>query len=467
MAAKTHVALVVDPDLQFIQTIRDDPRAALSPPLIATSGREAQLLLAESSNLIAGVFINSKVITPEGGPDAVSVIRFSKQRRANTPIYVIYDEPLETPLSVFHELGVKDALKKPLSYSKMLQLVSPDIHFDATAVLSKAASNTDVLDAETVAEDSDFIAIRAADFVSGSKVFFDVYIRLDSGKYVKLIQTGDAFTPDRLNNYLKKGVQNFYLRKEQQEHYLAYCNGISKALLKSESVATTTKISQVFNSGEETLKFLKDKGLSEQRLQYVSSFVSSVKTLIDSTDLGKNSAFQKFMDDIANYEHGVSTSMVAALIADQLAIESESAVQIVGMSAMMHDIGLSQLPPELHDEDESKMSDEQKELYYGHPDRGAELLRQVRGVNASVLQAVRQHHERRNKKGFSLLSGQTKQINRVAEIVGISDDFVKLMARQKVDASFDPLQEMVANYFDGFTSVVVDAFRKVFISTKS
>ena len=477
---KLRSALIVDPDFRFLKSLSDDPKAAATPPFTARTGKEAQLILAETSNQIAGVFINPTVITPEGGPDAVSVIRFSKQRRSSIPVYLIYDEKLTISIDLIHDLGVRESIQKPITFSAMMQLVSPDIVFDKASALSQGASK-DLIGAETVAEDADFISIRAGDFVSGSKVFFDVYIRLGSGRYVKLIQTGDAFTPERLNGYIEKGVQNFYLRKEQQHQYLTYCNEISKATLKSDKISNSIKLSQVFNSGEETMKFLKGQGLSENRMQYASSFVSSVHQLIDGLDLMKNPTFNTFANDVASYEHSVSTSMISALIAGQLDIQSESVIQIVGIASLMHDIGLYQLPRELHDEDESKMTDAQKDLFYTHPTLGAEVLKKMHGINPTVIQAVQYHHERRNKKGFSS-SNKVKQINRVAEIIGISDDFAKLISKQKrqqekVDADkkegkvtpdselpIDPLIEMQTTSFDGFSSAVVDAFRTVFMS---
>ena len=475
---KTRSALIVDPDFRFLKSLKEDPRAPEAPPFTARTGKEAQLILADPANLIAGVFINPAVITPEGGPDAVSAIRFSKQRRSSVPVYLICDEKQTHALDLVR-LGIRETIQKPITLAAIMQMISPEIMFDKASALSKGA-NQDQLGAEISGEDAEFIPIRAADFVSGSKVFFDVYIRLGSGRYVKLIQTGDAFTPERLDGYIEKGVQNFYLRKDQQHAYLTYCNEISKAALKSKNIANSVKLSQVFNSGEETMKFLKGQGLSENRMQYASSFVSNVHNLVESMDLMSDPSFSSFANDVASYEHSVSTSMIASLIADEMEIQSDSVVQIVGISSLMHDIGLFSLPQELHDEDESKMSDAQRELFQTHPALGADILRKMHGINPSVIQAVLHHHERRNKKGFST-QGKVKQVNRVAEIVGISDDFAKLISKRKKqeekfeedkkagiqtpesELPIDPLIEMQQSSFDGFSSAVVDAFRAVFM----
>jgi hypothetical protein len=53
--------LIVDSDVPFLDTIRNDPRAARHPPVIATTAREAQLQLANPKLGLAGVFVSLKL----------------------------------------------------------------------------------------------------------------------------------------------------------------------------------------------------------------------------------------------------------------------------------------------------------------------------------------------------------------------------------------------------------------------
>jgi putative nucleotidyltransferase with HDIG domain len=467
---KSRAALIVDPDYKFLQGLRAEEGAKIYPLITAQTGKEAQQVLANAEQPLFAVFVNQDVITPEGGPNAMSVMRFAKQHRPMMPIYLIFDGKLGLTPDELTALNVRESFAKPITYAKVLEVIKPEaVVFDPRAALAaQGAKKDEALDSELTADDSEFVAIRAADFVSGSQVLFDLYVRLGSGRYIKLLHAGDAFTPDRLKKYLEKGIENFYLRKEAQRQYLAYTNKIAGAIVKHAKMDEKIKVSQTMNAGQETMNFLRGQGVSESNLQYASGFVGNVQTLVSQLDTSKSNAFKAFVDNLAAYDHGVSTAMIAGMIAKVLKIESGPAVQIVGLAALLHDIGLYSLPPEVHGEDTSKMTADQVKIYHTHPTVGAEMLQKISGMSPSVIQAVAQHHERRNKLGFPPRSG-IKMMNRVSEIVGISSDMARLIVRSKEEkekspaaAVLDPLQEMTGVNFAGFSSPIVEAFRIVF-----
>ena len=56
---KPAAALIADSDLTFLTSLSSDPKAAGLPPVLAKTGKEAQILLADSEKVFAGVFINT------------------------------------------------------------------------------------------------------------------------------------------------------------------------------------------------------------------------------------------------------------------------------------------------------------------------------------------------------------------------------------------------------------------------
>lgn len=454
--------LIVDPDISFLGSLQSDPKASHIPPLVARTGKDAQLIIADKNKAFGAIFVNLCVTTPGDGPGGISVIRFAHQHRPATPIFVIYDgSPTLTPEELKH-LAIHRAMAKPITYTEMIEIIGPQIFFfNPDMMLEGTKRSTDTVDTEMHEEDSTFLAIRAADFLAGSKSFFDVYVRLAMGKYIKILQAGDHFSAERVSNYIKKGVTHFYLRKEAQQNYLTYCDQITTRLLQTQKAPIHIKMTQTLNHGQETLSFLKHQGLSDSHLQYASSFMRNVQVLIRQLDLTQVDTLQSFWSDLTSYEHGISTAMIASLLAKQFGIHTDRPVQIVGISSMLHDIGLQSMSVELHDEDESKMTSKQKELYYTHPLVGASILKNIRTIDPAVVQAVIQHHERRSKKGFPAKIG-AGAINRIAEIVGISDEFVRLIKTLNQNKNINPLDEAEKKIFDGFSQPVVEAFKKIF-----
>jgi HD-GYP domain-containing protein (c-di-GMP phosphodiesterase class II) len=152
--------------------------------------------------------------------------------------------------------------------------------------------------------------------------------------------------------------------------------------------------------------------------------------------------------------------MVASLLATHLNFDRDRATSIVGLSAMLHDVGMIHIAKELHNVDPADLTCEDLDIYEAHPTIGQEMLKQIHGIEPVVIQAVGQHHERRSGKGFpnKLRSGS---INVVAEIIGISEEFIKLLIRAQKDPSIHVMKKMERR-LDGFSHSTATSFRFFF-----
>ncbi|MEW6055239.1 MAG: HD domain-containing phosphohydrolase [Bdellovibrionota bacterium] len=457
---KAYRPLVIDPDSEFLESLRRDPYATLTPPAFAQTGRDAQIKLCDRSEWYSGIFVNPKVSYPGG----LSVIRCAHQHRIGTPLYLISDSE-EIPFSEqsLKRLAIQRLLKKPLKYSEMVALVAPVIQaLDVPGLISQAKRSEDPINQEFSANDVDFAAILAANFFSGRQSFFDLYLRLRSGKYIKILQAGDSFSGERLVNYLKKGVTHFYLRKEMQASYLNYCDHLSSALTDSTKIPATLKTSQTLNLGQEVLNFLRRNDLDDEALRHATRFVSNLQKIVKGLHYDHIPILREFTRNLHLYEHGVATALVSSLLLRPLGLESERMQRTVGIASLFHDIGLLKTAPQLEDLDPSRMSLADLHLFHDHPRAAAHLLSNLPQIDHITLQAIEQHHERRDGSGFP---GKvlTTHISRVAEIIGIADEFVHLISKSIETPSIDPFVEMQTKVFDGFSFPVIEAFQKTFL----
>ena len=110
------------------------------------------------------------------------------------------------------------------------------------------------------------------------------------------------------------------------------------------------------------------------------------------------------------------------------------------------------------------MTPEELSLYRTHGEKGADELRKIKGFDPAALQAIAQHHIRKSSSGG--IGGA--QVSRVAEIVGICDEFDKILRRMKGSPMSDLEKtkviqaEMEQKVFPGFGRQVVYAFRSAF-----
>jgi hypothetical protein len=214
--------LIIDPDREFLEELKNDPEASANPPLVARSRLEAQRLLMYARHSFAGIFINPNITIGAG----LGVIKTALREHAGTPIFLLSDGR-EHPLSSvdLERVAIQDVVLKPVNYGRLIELVTPlAVGFDTSEAMAIARYNEELLGEEIDYRDAHFFPIRALNFIAGRKSFFDIYLRVSNGRYVKLIDAGDSFTPGRLMNYLKEGISHLYLKREDQYSYLAYCD---------------------------------------------------------------------------------------------------------------------------------------------------------------------------------------------------------------------------------------------------
>lgn len=97
--------------------------------------------------------------------------------------------------------------------------------------------------------------------------------------------------------------------------------------------------------------------------------------------------------------HSVRVSENARAIANKLGFRRPT-VHNIETAALLHDIGkIGQDYSEILRQ-KGDLTDEQRQLIKEHPDRGADIVRPVRSLDPSVVEAIRHHHERYDGDGY-------------------------------------------------------------------
>ncbi len=446
--------LVVDQDPQFLKDLIAKAGSGVRVDT-AVERKEAQLHIADKTKFYSALCFNTRVCDP----DAVPLVRFAKVHRPATPVCLLLDEGQSPPPSEAQDkLHIHRVFNKPIDGTQLVNAIFPYTYFELNKVMELAAKDTTGADGNMEEADSGMHAISARDFLCGSKSFFDVFVKMAPGKYLKILRAGDEFDAERVKTYLQKNVAYFYMRAEAQELFLQYCDKLTEAILAKPDVDIGVKTNQVLNFGKETMAFLKKRGYNEMTLNTAAQFVTHTQKL--TKDLAP-SLLDTFLTKIALADHGTGTTMLVSLMLQELGFQDKKLRDVVALSAMYHDIGLTEMPEKFQDENMEEMTEDEKKDFEKHPIVGEGMVKSIRRINPLVAQVVLQHHERRTRKGFPNQLGPGA-ITPVAELVGIADTFNQLILRAHKDPVLDPLREIEVHYFDEFSSPVINAFQKVF-----
>lgn len=457
------IIVVIDQDLEAPEHFKDPTQNELIQFQVFSDRAQAQLFIAEQKNFVAGVVIDSNSCPPYGVP----LIKFSKTHRPATPVYVMLEEQEKDPEPAqIKGLQIEGLLRKPLDRQDLVSKVFPYSYFEINRALDFAKGDAAGVDSTLETVDDSMHPIAAKDFLCGSTSYFDIFVRLGSGRYVKILKAGDAFDGNRVREYLAKNVQSFYIKAEAQEIFLQYCDSMTGILLHKNSSPMDLRVTQVMNYGKETVDFLKKRGFNEATLLTAKQFVTHSERLVKQLKPEKSPVLRKFLSSVVLCEHGTGLTMMVGLMLEALNFKDEKVLNTLALAAFMHDIGLVNMPPSFADEDDTKMTEEELKLYITHPIVGYEMTRAIRKINPIVPTTILEHHERRTGHGFPFARG-AGGITQVAEVIGITDIFVQLLKKASKDSKIDVISHMRKNIYNDFSFPVMEAFDKTFLSNLS
>jgi HD-GYP domain-containing protein (c-di-GMP phosphodiesterase class II) len=446
--------LIVDAD----PNIKRDLSGSLPPSVrveFADNQKNAQLIIAAKDQRFSAFCINSNVCDPSSIP----LVRFAKIHHPATPVCLLFDPGSNALDAEYREkLQIHHCLQKPFQASDLINSIFPFSLMEVEKLIQNSGNDDTAINADVEKNDSGMHAISARDFLCGSKCFFDIYIQLSSGKYLKILKGGDQFEPSRVKSYLDKGVTNFYMKKEAQDFFLQYCDKITEAILAKPELSIEVKVDQVINFAKETTDYLKSRGCSELTLHSSQQFIRHACQL---TKQLQPSVLDLFLQKAALCEHGAGSVMLVSMLLSELGYHDPKVRDLIALGAMYHDIGLLKSAEKFQTEDESSFSDAEIVEYEEHPIVGAELLKSIKRLNPLLPLVVLQHHERRSRNGFPYRLGP-EAISPVAELIGIVDIFHHLIGKAAKDPTLNPNHEMEKHHFNSFSAKLVVGFQKVF-----
>lgn len=436
--------LIVDPDKDYYDKLAGDPLFKDIPFKHVYSGGEAQKLLKEEKAMFNCCLISPEVQNPSGA----AVVRFSLTYQPTLPIFLL--ETLNTELDAaidLNDMGIQGKIAKPFDLRLLKDRLGRILDiFDAESIM-QTVSTEDKVGQELENEESDYRPIKAELFVSGSKSLFDIYVMLRKDKFIKIVQGGDVFDVERVIEYLKKGVKYFYIRKEALESYVTYCDRLTSLVAKNESFETNKKMSFLFNQGEVTLNAMVDLGVDSDSLVHAQKYFRNTCSLINKAS-EENDFLANLLKEMADFEHSSALVIVTSLVAKAAGIETHKSLEALGIASLLHDIGMVATVKKGHDpysDGEEKLFDEDEvltkimggkvygdeksmleKMFFKHPDVAARMLEDVKEIPSLVSQIIRQHHAHLEKELNRFSGGQ---IHPLAEIIEISDIFVRLMQR--------------------------------------
>lgn len=275
-------------------------------------------------------------------------------------------------------------------------------------------------------EKEQYFSVPIDDFILSKKSDYTVYLKV-ANKYARVTKSGQDFTPQRLENFAKKGVTHIYLSSDDFAKYTDLQFTLAKA------VATRP------------LDAVKKVKVMNHLMTSISQ--NSIVNKIDSTFIDKSiNAFESYtkvsmnniqilniMGFLTQDEHDLSQvctlrSVLASAVLNTWKWNSPKVQSRIILASLLCDIGLKDYP-ELLQKKRYEYTPEEVKLYERHPLNSYQILSQIHGIPEEVLFVALQHHENSAGLGFpqKLPRSKTHAFSKVVHGVG---EFVDTLLQQ-------------------------------------
>jgi response regulator RpfG family c-di-GMP phosphodiesterase len=454
--------LIVDPDESWLLTSKKFLEAQSYEVSLVSNGRDAQLEIYNNNFFAIILSYDTK------NHSCLQVLKFLKTVQGNKKIIVTVNDKEQLKKDdldeeKFEKLGVTQVLFHPFSNDDLKYIL--DGQQTINDLISSLRNNETSSPEEEVSQPDDmFTKIKIDEFYSSKNVLFDIFIRLNSNKYLKILHAGDFFDKTRIDKYRNdKNMEYLYFHNADRFRYIKYNNFVSQKILTSKAINIQTKVNLVHNVAEKFVEEVFTVGIKPQVVDQGKEICNTIFDLIEK----ENNLYQVLKSyqslEPTYFSHAVLVTMYSSAIIKQFDWQSKTTIENMALACMLHDIGKTMLPKELLTMKVADMNEEQFVLYKTHPELGLKLIEHNKTINNTVKQIILQHHEYYDGSGFPF-GRKGASILTLANIVCLVDDFVHLMTENKL-APVDALKKIITNKagLKKYNSVLIEKFINIFV----
>ncbi|MBF0318201.1 MAG: DUF3391 domain-containing protein [Nitrospirae bacterium] len=178
---------------------------------------------------------------------------------------------------------------------------------------------------------------------------------------------------------------------------------------------------------------------------------SVISSIIDTKGLITN-LFTVNKHDYYVYTHSVNVSVFSVATAIAMGIQSEGELFAIGLGSLLHDIGMSTIPPEVLHKPVERLTEFELGLLKGHVYEGHDIVKLYKGIPPETLIPLMEHHENLMGTGYpmGLKGGKLHLAGRIISITNIYDTLTTSRPGFKAISPYDALTYLnsQANLYD-------------------
>lgn len=238
----------------------------------------------------------------------------------------------------------------------------------------------------------------------------------------------------------KMGIGSIYIREGQEsEEELTY-NITPEILEKIEQVkvpdvAKVQLTESVKKRVSKGVQFLYNNPSDASFTSTTKNITRELMNAIDENDsLAVDISTLKISDEYT-FKHSVDVATISMIIAKNQGF-SDQEVQQIGICGLLHDLGKSEIPPEILNKP-GRLTEKEFDLMKKHPLIGYQMINPKKEIPNECKLGVLQHHEKINGEGYPF-GLKAEKIHPFAKILSVADIYDALVTERPYKEAFTP-----------------------------
>ncbi len=334
-------------------------------------------------------------------------------------------------------------------------------------VFQKLLQNEEMNDDEFKKIDMDSLA-----YIDG--VTSDAYVKMSSGKYVKLVTKGEVLTPNEIQRYKAQDIHHVYIKKEkvqevleqmkkQVQFFLAHPG--FKFIVRGKEDSLSKRFEQkILRCADD---FCIDEAFQQQLTGVITKTVDAINRIPKLEKIlqkiGSQSRERNYLP-----EHMLLLCYITAAWTEHLGWHSKGTKEKLIYASILHDLTLAGTPhlaeiPDMKTFESMKGSftPKERDLFINHPLESAQLiLSSFQQAPPDTEVIVRQHHERPDGKGFPKGIHWGK-INPLSALFIVAHDYVHYVMTHEEHDLEAYLEESSTKFTQSTFANILNVLRKI------
>ena len=272
----------------------------------------------------------------------------------------------------------------------------------------------------------------------------DLYLKTISGKTINFVLFHKGSQKVKSKNKLIKArndkIEILYIKKKDHQKYLDHLHENLTDILIDRENKPQDQAKIIYNATQNVMHSIFNDPTNPEHLRNSTDIVNTAVSKVLNEEMSPYLVNLAVYDHV-KYIHAVNCFVLSLFFAKHKGLNG-SDLKAIGTGALLHDIGETQLHPELIKQDR-KLTIEERKILEQHPYLGFILMENVTSfsIEPKALFMIWEHHERWDGSGYpKKLEGE--QITEFARLLSMVDTYLAMTTVKSYRSAYKPFEAL-------------------------